>query len=64
MTSIAAPLRDQSGRVVASINAVMVDVTRDEHFLHGGLKDRVLAAAAAISAMLGAPGEAAKRFGT
>lgn len=64
VTSIAAPLRDQSGRVVASINAVMVDVTRDEHFLHGGLKDRVLAAATAISAMLGAPGEAAKRFGT
>ncbi|HUZ74665.1 MAG TPA: IclR family transcriptional regulator [Stellaceae bacterium] len=67
VTSVAAPVRDQSGKAVASINAVAVDIALDDQFLRGGLKDRVLAAAAAISAMLGAPaapGAAAKRFGT
>ena len=67
VTSVAAPIRDHGGRVVASINAVAVDVTLDDQFLCGGLKDRVLAASSAISGMLGAPspaGEAASRFGT
>jgi DNA-binding IclR family transcriptional regulator len=64
ITAVAAPVRDQSGRVVASINAVAVEVSHDEPLLRGAWKDRVLAAAAAISAMLGAPGEAARRFGT
>jgi DNA-binding IclR family transcriptional regulator len=66
VTSIAAPVRDRSGRVIASINAVTVDVTPDEPFLQSGLKDSVLAAAATISEMLGASGAAShpKRFGT
>lgn len=64
VTALAAPVRNETGRVVAAINAVTVEVTRDEQVLRGGMKDRVLAAAAAISAMLGAPGGAAKRFGT
>lgn len=65
VTSVAAPIRDRSGRVIASINAVTVDVAPDERYLRGGLKDRVLAAAAEISEMLGAPGAThPKRFGT
>ena len=65
VTSIAAPVRDGSGRVIASVNAVSVDAAPDEQYLRGGLKDRVLAAAAEISQMLGAPGATQpKRFGT
>jgi len=65
VTSIAAPVRDHSGRVVASINAVTVEVAPEEPALRGGLKDRVVAAAATISEMLGAPGAAPpRRFGT
>jgi len=63
VTAVAAPVRDHSGRVVAAINAVTVDVAPEEQYLRGSLKDRVLAAAAEISEMLGASG-AAKRFGT
>jgi DNA-binding IclR family transcriptional regulator len=65
VTAVAAPVRDHSGRVVAAINAVTVDVAPEEQYLRGSLKDRVLAAAAKISEMLGAPGAAPpKRFGT
>jgi DNA-binding IclR family transcriptional regulator len=69
VTSVAAPVRDRSGRVVASISAVTVEVTLDEDFVRGPLKDRVVAAAAEISELLGAsdaaaPLGAAKRFGT
>jgi DNA-binding IclR family transcriptional regulator len=69
VTSVAAPVRDHSGRAVAAINAVAAGPAPDD-FVRGTLKDRVLRAAAEISAMLGAPeGEkqrpgATKRFGT
>ena len=56
VTSVAAPVRDRTGRAVAAINAVAVDTTADA-FVRGDLKGRVVAAAAAISAMLGAPRE-------
>jgi DNA-binding IclR family transcriptional regulator len=56
VTSVAAPVRDRTGRVVAAINAVAVDPTADS-FVRGDLKDRVMAAADSISAMLGAPRE-------
>jgi len=55
VTSVAAPVRDHSGRVVAAINVTLIDAGLDERALHGELKDRVCAAASAISAMLGAP---------
>jgi len=65
VTSIAAPVRDAGGRAIASINAVSVDAATDEQYLRGDLKDNVLAAAAEISQMLGAPGATQpKRFGT
>lgn len=55
VTSVAAPVRDRTGRVVAAINVTAVDAMLDPRYLHGELKDRVVAAAAEISAMLGAP---------
>ena len=55
VASVAAPLRDHSGRAVAAINVTAVEAALDAAFLDGALKDRVLAAAAEISAMLGAP---------
>ena len=55
VTSVAAPVRDRSGRVVAAINATAVDPALDQRFIQGELKDAVCAAAAEISAMLGAP---------
>ena len=69
VTSLAAPVRDPSGKVVASVSAVTVDMALDEHFVRGALKDRVVAAAAEISELLGASGRAEpmrlpKRFGT
>jgi DNA-binding IclR family transcriptional regulator len=64
VTAIAAPVHDRSGRVVASINAVTVDAALDDRFVRGELRDHLLAAAASISAMLGAPQAPARRFGT
>src|SRR5208282_4495224 len=64
VTEVAAPVRDRSGRVVASINAVTVEGALDERYVRGELKDQLLAAAASISAMLGAPNAPAQRFGT
>lgn len=55
VTAIAAPIRDRTGAVAAVINVTVVDAAIDPRYLHGELKDRVLAAAAAISALLGAP---------
>lgn len=52
VTSVAAPLRDASGRVVAAINAVAIDAAEP---VGGEVIDRVAAAAARISEMLGAP---------
>lgn len=54
VTSVAAPVRDRTGRVAAAINVTAVDAALDPRYLHGELKDRVIAAAAEISAMLGA----------
>jgi DNA-binding IclR family transcriptional regulator len=62
VTSVAAPLRDRTGRVIASINAVAIDFAIEEAFLRGELKDKVCAAAVAISVMLGAPER--QMFGT
>jgi DNA-binding IclR family transcriptional regulator len=62
VTSVAAPVRDGTGRVVAAINAVAVDPAA-ESFVRGDLKDRVVAAAAALSAMLGAPARATPHVG-
>lgn len=53
VTSIAAPVRDASARVVAAINAVAVDAP--DALVGGAVKDRVLAAASLLSQMLGAP---------
>lgn len=71
IVSVAAPVRDHAGRVVAAINAVAVDPALDVQFLHGRLKSEVCAAAAAVSAMLGARAVQAEttpaprpRFGT
>lgn len=55
IASVAAPVRDRSGRICAAINVTLIDGGLDERRLHGEIKDRVCAAAAAISAMLGAP---------
>ena len=60
--SVAAPVRDHSGRVIAAINGTAVNPAPDLESLHGGLKDQVCAAAAAISAMLGAPGLTSDRL--
>jgi DNA-binding IclR family transcriptional regulator len=53
VTSVAAPLRDQTGRAVAAISAVAIHPMRDESVL--ALTESVLRAAAEISMMLGAP---------
>lgn len=57
VTAVAAAVHDRSGRAVAAINVTAVDATLEARQLHGELKDRVLAAAAEISSMLGAPAE-------
>jgi DNA-binding IclR family transcriptional regulator len=61
VTSVAAPVRDSSGRVVAAINAVAVDADRDA-VLSNEVRDRVCAAAARISEMMGAPKENERRI--
>jgi DNA-binding IclR family transcriptional regulator len=53
ITSVAAPLCDASGAVVAAINAVALDSVADARFVHEELTEKVCAAAAGISAMLG-----------
>lgn len=55
LTTVAAPVRDRSGRVIAAISITALGVTIAPEVIHGTLKDRVCAAAAAISAMLDAP---------
>jgi DNA-binding IclR family transcriptional regulator len=50
--SVAAPVRDGAGRIVAAINVTAVDAHIEERHLHGELKDAVLAAAAEISRWL------------
>jgi DNA-binding IclR family transcriptional regulator len=53
VASIAAPVRDVSGRMVAAINVSAVALLTDEAELNGLLKSEVVATAAAISRDLG-----------
>jgi DNA-binding IclR family transcriptional regulator len=53
VASIAAPVRDVSGRMVAAINVSAVALLTDEAELNGPLKSEVVATAAAISRDLG-----------
>lgn len=55
LTTVAAPVRDRSGRIIAAISITALGLTIPPEVIHGALKDRVCAAAAAISAMLDAP---------
>lgn len=54
MIAISAPVRDARGRTVAAINATTVVGAFSAKAIRGPLKDKVLAAAAEISAQLGA----------
>lgn len=56
LTTVAAPVRDRSGRIIAAISITALGIPIPPEVIHGTLKDRVGAAAAAISAMLDAPG--------
>jgi DNA-binding IclR family transcriptional regulator len=53
VASIAAPIRDMTGRIVAAINISAVALLTSEAELQGALKNEVLAAANAISQDLG-----------
>lgn len=55
VTSVAAPVRDYTGKVVAAINVTIVDSLVDENALYGKIISETCAAAASISAMMGAP---------
>ncbi len=55
LTTVAAPVRDHSGKIIAAISITALGLTIPQEVIHGALKDRVCAAAAAISAMLDAP---------
>jgi len=55
VTSVAAPVRDQAGKVVAAINVAIVDTLVDESAVYGKITAETCAAAASISAMIGAP---------
>ncbi|MBV8535779.1 MAG: IclR family transcriptional regulator [Alphaproteobacteria bacterium] len=58
LTTVAAPVRDRSGKIIAAISITALGLTIPPEVIHGALKDRVCAAAAAISAMLDAPSAA------
>jgi len=60
VTSVAAPVRDQSGRVVAAINAVAADAS--DAAVGGRIRERVVEAAARLSHMLGAPAAENRRI--
>jgi DNA-binding IclR family transcriptional regulator len=53
VASIAAPIRDMTGRIIAAVNISAVALLTSETELHGALKKEVLAAASAISQDLG-----------
>lgn len=55
LTTVAAPVRDRSGAVSAAISVTALGITIPPGVVHGELKDKVCAAANAISAMLDAP---------
>jgi DNA-binding IclR family transcriptional regulator len=52
VSSIAAPVRDGSGRILAAINVTAVNAHIDDLALHGDFKDAVVEAAAEISRWL------------
>jgi len=54
VSSVAAPVRDVAGQVVAAINVTAVTILTREGELHGSLKSEVLKAAEALSRELGA----------
>ena len=55
MVAISAPVRGADGAILAGINATTVAGAFPDTAIRGGLKDKVLAAAAEISTLLGAP---------
>jgi len=55
VTSVAAPVRDNMGKVIAAINVAIVDTLVDESAVYGKITADTCAAAASISAMVGAP---------
>lgn len=58
VSSVAAPVRDASGRTVATINATSVDNFVSLDAMNGPIKDAVLATAAEISRWMCGPGDA------
>ena len=54
VASVAAPLRDVAGEIVAAINVSAVTILTREGELHGALKTEILKAADALSRDLGA----------
>ena len=52
VSSIAAPVRDSAGAILAAINVTAVNAHIDDHAMHGDLKEAVLEAAAEISRWL------------
>jgi DNA-binding IclR family transcriptional regulator len=58
VSSIAAPVRDGSGRIVAAINVTSVDSAFDPTLMHGHMKDAVMKASADITQWItqGSPG--------
>ena len=61
MLAISAPVRDARGAIAAAINATTVIGAFSDREIRGRLKDRVVAAAAEISAQLGAKVDSAPR---
>ena len=58
VSSVAAPVRDGSGRIVAAINATSVDSVIDPSLMHGHVKDAVIGASTEITKWMsqGSPG--------
>jgi DNA-binding IclR family transcriptional regulator len=61
VVAVAAPVYNGANEIVAAINATAVSSAVDNKTLNGPLKDKVLAAAAEISALLGAPKRSVER---
>ena len=55
LTTVAAPVRDRTGAVIAAISITALGIAIPAEVVNGELKDKVCAAADAISAMLDAP---------
>ena len=53
VVSLAAPVRDEAGAIVAAVSVVTSEHALDAEAMHGAVKDRVLEAAAEISQWLG-----------